>query len=198
VLVCALPGCRSARSLVPASEATSQVYVIRHSWHIDVGFATPELQQPLRPLLGEFPTARYLQFGFGDRHYLLMRHRGSGSLVGALWPGPALVLMTGLRATPEEAFGAPHVIPLPVTAEQSRRIQSFIWKTLSSSGAATPDPVAEYSGSVFYAAIPTYSAVHTCNTWAAEALYAGALPVDSVGVEFSGQVWRQVQRIVQP
>jgi hypothetical protein len=208
-LVYALPGCRSARPREPSAEASSIVYVVRRAWHIDIGFATPELQQPLRALLGEFPSASYLQFGFGDRHYLLTRDRGSNSLIGALWPGPALVLMTGLRATPEEAFGAPNVIRVPITAEQSRSIQTFIWNTLADQerphegaprGIATPSPVADgpYSGSVFYAATPKYSAIHTCNTWAAEGLHAAALPVSSRGVEFSGQVWRQVQRLVRP
>ena len=199
-LVHALSGCRTARPLVPPSQATSGVYIIKRAWHTEIGFAASELQQPLRALLGEFPTARYLTFGFGDRHYLLVRQRGPGTMVGALWPGPALILMTGLGATPEEAFGSRNVIRVPVTVEQSRSIQAFIWKTLSSFDEATPFPIADgpYGGSVFYAAAPSYSAIYTCNTWSAEALHAGALPVDSTGVEFSGQLWRQAQRMVQP
>jgi hypothetical protein len=41
---------------------------------------------------------------------------------------------------------------------------------------------------VFYAARDTYDALHTCNTWTAETLRAGGLPVPSAGVLFVGQV----------
>ena len=40
-----------------------------------------------------------------------------------------------------------------------------------------------------------YSAVHTCNTWAAETLRAGGLPVHAAGVIFAGQLWTQMSRL---
>jgi hypothetical protein len=49
--------------------------------------------------------------------------------------------------------------------------------------------------SLFFAAAPKYSAVHTCNTWAAEALRAAGLPIHSRGVVFASQLWSQIRRI---
>lgn len=51
------------------------------------------------------------------------------------------------------------------------------------------------AGSVFYAAIGTYSAAYTCNTWTAEGLYVSGIPVTAAGVVFSGQLIDQVQAL---
>jgi hypothetical protein len=194
----ALLGCRHRPAERPSADASSVVYVVRRSWHIDIGFAAADLRPPLASLRGEFPSAVYLGFGFGDRHYLMNGQHGAGNLLAALWPGAGLILMTALTATPQQAFGAPNVLELRVTRGQSAQIQSFIWHTLTSDQAEVkPLAPGPYDGSVFYAAIPKYSALHTCNTWAAQTLQSADLPVHSTGVEFAGQLWSQAQRIAR-
>lgn len=180
----------------PAAAAVAMVYVVRRAWHIDIGFAAADLNPPLTSVLKQFPAANYLEFGFGDRQYLMARHKRTRTLLSALWSGPGLVLGTGLKATPEEAFGADNVIRLMLTPGQLHGIQQFIWQTLSHPNSDVL-PIADgpYGGSLFYATAMKYSALYTCNTWAAQALQSAALGVDSTGVEFSGQLWRQVQRI---
>jgi Protein of unknown function (DUF2459) len=59
-------------------------------------------------------------------------------------------------------------------------------------GTYAPGP---YPGSGYFNAVPRYSAFHTCNTWAAEALKAAGLPVRSRGVALAGQLWRQSRRL---
>jgi Protein of unknown function (DUF2459) len=172
------------------------IYVIKRSWHTDIGFNAADLHAPLASLRPALPEARYLLFGFGDKHYLMNHGDSIGGLVGAVWPGEGLVLMTGLEATPEEAFGAAGAIRLKLSATQARKLEGFVWNTL-----ATPNGVASvlapgpYSGSLYYESATRYSGLHTCNTWTAEGLRTAGLPVRSFGVEFSGQVWRQVRRV---
>jgi uncharacterized protein (TIGR02117 family) len=194
----ALCACSTApvRQLHAPANATHVIYVVRRTWHIDVGFPVQELELPLAGLREDFPGVAYLQFGFGDRRYLMSRHHGAGMMLSALWPGAGLILLTALKATPQQAFGASQVIELAVTGEQSHDLQRFIWQSLSSDSAPIkPVAAGPYEGSEFYAAIPNYSALHTCNTWAAQALHSASLPIRSTGVAFAGQVWRQVQRL---
>ena len=191
----ALLACSNAPPRHPEVDANELVYVVRRSWHIDIGFAAADLRGPLSSVESEFPSATHLEFGFGDRRYLMAQHHGAGNLLAALWPGDGLVLMTALNGTPQAAFGAANVVAFPVTSQQSRQIQAFIWRTMSSDVIPIkPVATGPYDGSVFYAAIPRYSAIHTCNTWAAEALHAAGLPIRSTGVEFASQLWSQVQR----
>jgi hypothetical protein len=117
-------------------------------------------------------------------------------LIGAVWPGQGLVLVTGLEGRPEQAFGADGVAPLTVSAAQARRLEDFVWNSLAShAGVASSLAPGPYSGSLYYDSTVRYSGLHTCNTWTAAGLEAAGLPVHSFGVEFSGQVWRQVRKL---
>ena len=203
-MLVALVACSSVR---PAEKASIRIgasaeappvviYVVRRSWHIDVGFNAADLEPPLASIHAALPDAHYLLLGFGDKHYLLSHGQSFGRLLGAVLPGDGLVLLTGLEATPEEAFGANEVIRLRVTATQAQELEEFVWKTLATKdGTAKALAAGPYSDSLYYESPQRYSGVHTCNTWAAETLRAGGLPVRSVGVVFSGQLWRQVRRI---
>ena len=175
------------------AEPPTTVYVARRKWHIDIGFAAADLG-PLAPVSAEFPAAKYLFFGFGDRHYLLAKDHHSPSLLAALWPGPALILVTSIEGLPAQAFGETQVVELSLSTVQAREIESFIRSSM-----ADPAPYAKgpYEGSLYYAARQRYSASHTCNTWAAEALRAADVPVRSRGVLLAGQLWSQVRKLAK-
>lgn len=207
LLMALLVACSTAPPrLVPqhsagASDSSSVLYVIKRKWHVDIGFAAADVQPPLAALRAEFAGTQFLLFGFGDRHYLLDEDRGLRGALAALWPGPGLILVTGLATTLQAAFGEDNVIEIPVTAAQLRSVQDFVWRSLSRGDSASDDsPIAPlhagpYEGSLYYASSQAYSALHTCNTWAAEGLQAAGLPVHSFGVELSGQLWIQARRL---
>jgi hypothetical protein len=184
----------SARS----SSDSTVIYVIKRKWHVDIGFAAADLRPPLASLRADFPGTQYLLFGFGDRHYLLDQDRGVGGALAALWPGPGVMLVTGLTTTLQAAFGEDNVIEIPVTTAQLGDAQAFVWRGLSAQNGLAPLQTGPYEGSLYYSATQRYSAFHTCNTWAAEALQAAGLPVHSIGVELSAQLWMQVQRLGHP
>ena len=198
-----LAGCgtgppKRAAGIGPAVDAGPPItiYVIKRSWHTDIGFDTADLHPPLATLRPALPDARYLLFGFGDKHYLLTRANSFQGMVGAVWPGDGLVLVTGLEGTPEQAFGVDGVARLRVSAAQARRLEEFVWNTLATeNGVATALAPGPYGGSLYYESTLRYSGLHTCNTWTADGLKTAGLPIRSFGVEFSGQVWRQVRRL---
>ena len=191
-------GPRRAADIVRAAEVGSPVtlYVIKRSWHTDIGFDVADLHPPLATLRPALPEAHYLLFGFGDKHYLLSRGNSFGGMVGAVWPGEGLVLMTGVAGTPEQAFGVAGVTRLRVSAAQAEKLEEFVWNTLvTHDGIATALAPGPYDGSLYYESTLQYSGVHTCNTWTAEGLRSAGLPVHSFGVAFSWQVWPQVRRL---
>jgi hypothetical protein len=196
-----LEGCvetpqRQAEGGALREQSQMLIYVARRGWHIDIGFDASELGLPLAAVAADFSSARYVFFGFGDRRYLLSRNKNVPSLLAALWPGSGIVLATVIVVPPEEAFGAEHVIRLKVSAVQAQAARDFVWNSLTkANGTVGFFAKGPYEGSLYYGAIPTYSAVYTCNTWAAEALRSTDLPIHSVGVVFAAQLWMQVRRI---
>jgi Protein of unknown function (DUF2459) len=174
----------------------SNVYVARRGWHVDIGLSTDDLVAPLDAVTADLPGVRYVFFGFADKHYLLAKHHNPPVLLGALWPGDGIMLMTGLAASPDEAFGAKHVIALALNGEQMRALQSFIWKSLRTQDESlNVYQTGPYDGSVYFLAAPKYSALHTCNTWGAEALRAAGFHVHTAGVVFAWQLWSQASRL---
>jgi uncharacterized protein (TIGR02117 family) len=188
-----LPGACAA-PVVPTAQlgppGNAVVYVIERSWHSDIGLPVDELTGPLTGLAQRLSGVQFLTFGFGERQFLLARRETLGGMLNALLPSRSALLMTALSATPEAAFGVQHVVALHVSRDGLARIEAAVWQELEKSPASEPVRLADgpYPGSVFYAAQGTYDAFNTCNTWTAEMLRAGGLPVRTAGVLFVGQV----------
>jgi len=200
-VVLALTACASAPARyagthadpLPPSGAGVDLYLIRRGWHTDVGFPARSMQDTLPQVLEHFPEARFVLFGFGDRRYLRSAHHGPGTLLRALWPGDALILVTALTAPPEVAFGMAKVRRLEIPAARARAIQAFIARSIAQrQDGPSWIGAGPYAGSAYAASTARYSGLHTCNTWTAEALRAGELPIRSAGTVFAGQVWTQV------
>ncbi len=181
--------------LTPTDDAI--VYVIERSWHSDIGLPVAEIGEPLTGLDQRFPWVRFLTFGFGERQFLLTRRATFGGMLSAMLPSRSALLMTALATAPEAAFGAEHVVVLHISRDGLARIEAAVWQELEKS--ATGEPVllagGPYPGSVFYAARGTYDAFDTCNTWTADMLRAGGLPVPAAGVLFVGQVMGMARAI---
>jgi TRAP-type C4-dicarboxylate transport system permease small subunit len=182
-----------------APAAVPSVYVVRRGWHIDVGFATQDLREPLRSIARNFTEAKFVFFGFGDMHYLADEKNQHGpAMIAALWPGKGIILVTTLQAAPSEAFGSTQVIMLNASEKQLQDTQDYIWKSLATAPQGVevyrPGP---YEGGYYFLALPKYSAFHTCNTWAAQTLRAAGFPIRARGVLFAHQLWSQVRRTHQ-
>ncbi len=192
------PGVETPGDDQPAARSGIVMYLARRHWHIDVGFSAADLDPSLAFVARRFPRARYVFFGFGDRHYLLSKHKGSFNMSGALIPGPGIILVTVLENSPAQAFGASHVLEFGLSEAEMAAAQSFVRRTLSGEPAVTELPSladGPYEGSLYYAAVPRYSALHTCNTWAAEALNSAGLPVRTRLVLLAGQLWEQARKV---
>ena len=185
-----------AGSEISSMAESSILYVARRGWHIDIGMAAADLSPPLAQAAADLPGARFVFFGFADKHYLLAKNHDGPVLLSALFPGAGILLTTGLTNSPAEAFGAAHVIALTVPQDQMRALQAFIWRSLR-----TQDDLLKvyregpYQGSVYYLAAPKYSAFHTCNTWGAQALRAAGFRVRTAGVVFAWQLWAEARHL---
>jgi uncharacterized protein (TIGR02117 family) len=193
----ALAGCRVAPVPVspepPGRDVT--VYLTASGWHTGIALPVNAIQGPLRALLRDFPGADYLLFGWGDRDYYMAKGPTGADALRALFPGPAVLLVTPLDRSPQGAPVAGQAFALGLTMAGFDRLAGYVWAAFGTSAEGTPRRIAggPSAGSVFYAATGTYSSANTCNTWVAEGLRIGGLPVTSAGVVFAHQVVDQVQ-----
>lgn len=185
------------RVTLPAPADDAILYVIERSWHSDIGLPADEISAPLTDLAQRFPGVRFLTFGFGERQFLLARRATLGGMLSAMLPSRSALLMTALDATPEAAFGADHVVVLHVSRAGLTRIEAAVWEEIDKTPAGEPIGLGDgpYPGSVYYAALGTYDAFDTCNTWTAAMLHTGGIEVPTDGVLFVGQVMGMARSI---
>jgi len=198
-----LTGCSGASSVEPytgSASRTELLYVISGGWHTELGLPTEEIGGPLAALKSEFPSARYLVFGWGARDYYMARNPDMADMLPALAPGPAVMLIIPLKMPPETFFGASNALSVPVSRDGIEHLSAFLWSFLSADDEAAPHRIGAgpYPESAFYASTGTYNLSHTCNTWTAEALRVAGLPVSTAGVVFANQVLDQVQPLMEP
>jgi uncharacterized protein (TIGR02117 family) len=190
---------RPAPAPLPPEAATETLHLIARDWHTEVGLDVRDLQGRLALLAAWWPGAGTLAIGFGDRAYLLSRERSLPLMAQALLPGPGAMLVTGLSAPPEDAFGADSALRLRLTPAGMRRVQKALEASFEWDAGDEPVHLADgpYLGSVFLASALRYSALYTCNTWTAEMLAEAGLPVRVAGVLFAGQVMRQGRAVAR-
>jgi uncharacterized protein (TIGR02117 family) len=195
IAACSAPGPDPAPADAVIADAV--IYVVHRHWHTDIGLPVKEIEGPLATVEGFFPGVRFLIFGFGERQFLVNQNRDIGAMINALLPSQSALLMTALSATPDQAFGQENVVVLRVPRAGLDRIVAAIWQEFELAPAGGPILLADgpYPGSVFYAARDTYDGLYTCNSWTADILRSGGLPMPVAGVLFAGQVMGMVRWI---
>jgi Protein of unknown function (DUF2459) len=198
-----LPGCRST-PLPTYQEAPQEaprdgvtIYVIAAGWHTEIALPMHAIRDPLKAVTPDFPGAQYLSFGWGERNYYMARAPTLGDAMSALFPGPAVLLVTPLYSPPRDSRANAQVFEVSLSAAGLDRLSNHLWAAFDKSGDGTPRRLAAgpEPGSVFYAATGTYSSNYTCNTWIAESLRVGGIPVTPAGVVFAGQLTDQLRSL---
>lgn len=201
--VLALSGCSATPARLEAGPAAAaaaggaSIAVIDRGWHTDIALPADDLSGPVAMVVQDFPGARFLEFGFGDRAFYMSRAESVLQTVRAMFPGPGVILVTGLDAPPEAAYGAGRVVRLRVSCRDLVAIAGFLRRALATRTADRPQAIGAgpYPGSAFYASDETYDLFHDCNRWTLAALRSGGLPADPDGVILAGAVMAQAQRI---
>ncbi|MBN9508298.1 MAG: DUF2459 domain-containing protein [Alphaproteobacteria bacterium] len=191
-----LAGCATPAIVLQPGPAETNIAVVGRGWHTDLCLARDDIHPPLSTLAHDLPAAQFLSFGFGERQYLLSADPGVGEMLSALLPSRSALLMTALRTTPEEAFGAANVVRLGVSRVAAANVAGFIWESLELSPQGTPIRLRDgpYPGSVFYAGSGTYDALTTCNTWTEQGLRRAGLPFNGRDL-FASSVMAQARRV---
>jgi uncharacterized protein (TIGR02117 family) len=177
---------------------TEVIYVISGGWHTELGLPLEAITGALAALKPEFPSARYLVFGWGAHDYYMAQNPGIGDLLRAVASGPAVMLVIPLEISPEAFFGASNVFPFPGSQDGIQSLATFLsdYLAVDKEGPLGRIGTGPFPQSVFFASTGTYNLGHTCNTWTAEALRAAGLPVTAAGVVFAGQVLDQLRPIL--
>jgi len=162
-----------------AAERTFTVVVTSNGWHTDIAIARADIPAGRIPESADFPDARYLQFGWGDKDFYTTPDPGLFTTLGAAFAGPAVVHVAGLSALPSATFRDIEEIALTLDETNFTALVDHLHESFDRAGAARAESTAPgvYAFSRFYPATGEFHLFNTCNTWTAEGLAAAGLDV---------------------
>lgn len=161
------------------------VRIVSNDWHTGIVVPRASLPPQQVPEAADFPDARFLEFGWGDREYYPSPRPGLGTtLAAALVPTPAVMHLAGLEAPPEDVYPDSEVLAVRLTAAELDRLLTEIDASFERPSGARAEAVARglYRDSRFYPAGGRFHLFNTCNTWAARMLAAAGLELSASGV----------------
>lgn len=189
----AMSGCASVRSPVidARPESLRSIFVVRRGWHTGIALPTGDWPNREWSLLGQFPEADYLEFGWGDARYY-QTEPGTSSLASraALWPTASVVHVIGLRQPVLDHAQAIDIVEVRIPIDRLRALataieQEFAEQRPTPTGRtlrAAPDPDRFYQGRRrFY--FP-----RMCNWWSATRLREAGCLVTPATVIFAARV----------
>jgi uncharacterized protein (TIGR02117 family) len=175
---------------------TDVVYLVRHGWHTDLAIPSRELRGNMTVFQQIFPGLKILVVGFGKRTFVTAPVKTIGDLVVGPFPGPGIILATGLSVPPDTAYNDGITATLTLPPGGAERLSDFIWKSLKTDhGEPVKLRPGFFPGSIFYYTQTRYAGSRTCNTWTAQALQAAGLNINPTGDVFSWQTMSQAEQL---
>ncbi len=175
------------------------VYIISRGWHTDIAIPVKELGKDLAFYAKIYPGAKVIIFGYGKKTFVTAPPQTISEYILGPVPGPAVIHTIGIRATPLEAYPPEDTIAINLPPGGAAALSKFISDDLARDAENKPRVVAKSTdpAGLFYAAISEYNLLHTCNTWAIDALHSAGLNISSDGVIFSGQALERINDLTK-
>ncbi len=155
-------------------------YVVSHGWHTGVVIRRADIPPSLWPESRDFPTAEYLEVGWGEWDFYQTPDAGSGlALQAMLWPNASVLQVVGFREPLGVAFPESEIVELALTPAGLGGLVRYIHHSYARDGAIRVFALGQglYGDSRFYPARGRFYLFNTCNVWTAGALRAAGYPV---------------------
>jgi uncharacterized protein (TIGR02117 family) len=191
-------GCATPPSELPRPDESGKViYVIGQSWHTGIAIRRQDIPAALWPEHNDFPTAQFLELGWGDKEFYQADEGSVGlALKAALHSTASVLHVIGLAVSPEEFFTDNEIIAVRLSLQGFEHLCRFIHHAYKkdANGQAIPLGPGWYANSRFYLAADKYHLFHTCNTWAARALRVAGCPLNPTLALTTESVMSQVRK----
>ena len=186
---------------MPPSGSGPKTYtanVVADGWHAAIVVPRAQLVETgLIPEVGDFPDARFIEIGWGDRAYYPAAEKTLDmTLNAALRTTPAIIHVTGFFRSPEVIYGESNVISIAMTRQNFRQMISVLDSYFDREDGVRSHPVAPglRPNGNFYLARGKFHLFNNCNTWTVRILRAGGVNLSQAGVVTAGQLMSQLRR----
>ena len=183
-----------------AGEPTHAIYVVSHGWHTGLVLPRAELTKTMLPEAEDFPTAEFLEIGWGEDGFYRAKKATVGLAAKALfWRNKSVLHVVGFRGPVHEYFYASKVVKVELSTLGLEMLCAFVHESYAqdAAGKALPLGPGLYGNSQFYRASGSYYFPKTCNVWTARALRQAGCPISSAYAIPARNVMFQARRFGQ-
>jgi uncharacterized protein (TIGR02117 family) len=183
LLACSCSACAAPfrNTLASAeSEPHKTIYLISHGWHAGILLRHSDITDSAWPIAEDFPTAQYLEVGWGDRDYYQTADPHLGILIkAALLPTASVLHIVGFNDAVSAYFPFNEIIRIDLSHAGFTQLVRAITASfaLDEAGKAHSLSSGLYGDSRFYLSAESYHLFNTCNVWVARALRDAGLPI---------------------
>ena len=182
------------------SDSNKVIFVTSNGWHSGISLLKTDIPPDLLPEVATFPSARFIDFGRGDKTiYPTNRLTIYNTLRAALVPTPAVIHVVGLQSKPWDTFPEAEVISLPIGNQNFYRLVKFIDASFERYGQKRAIAIQKglYSSSLFYPSKGSFHIFNTCNNWTARALVAGGFDISLLGTFSADRLMQEVRALLK-
>lgn len=192
---CAASGATVAPSADDAAPAT--IYIVGHGLHAGLVIGRADLAAGLMPEAADFPDARYLEIGWGDREYYMAPDPSLWvGLKAVLVPTPSALHVVGFDTPVDAYFPASTIVELRLSAAAMDRLARRIDASFERGAGSRAAPLGpgQYGDSRFYPSHEKFHLLMTCNAWLAHVLRAAGIDVSPRPAMTAGALIEQLRR----
>ncbi len=175
--------------------------MVGHGWHSGIVIRRDQIPTEAWPEHLRFPTARFLEVGWGDLAFYRSPDAGVGlALRAAFASGGSVLHVAGLGRPPAEFFTRAEIVTVELSGRGVEALARFVSRAYARDASGDPVDVGPglYPGSRFYAATGRYSLLYTCNSWIGEALRAAGCPITPAWALTAGNLLFQAEQCGPP
>ena len=185
-----LIGCEADLSLREVSSSPPHshlIYVVSNGYHSGIVVPASALfAEGDPPEALDFPSAVFLEFGWGDRAYYPAKKKTLiMTLTAGAAPTPAIMHIAAHHAPPKAGDSGREMLSLRLTEEGFQNLIKALsadFERLDGKSRAKAVSRGLTSDSYFYNARGEFHLFNTCNTWTAHKLQAGGVAISPYGI----------------
>ncbi len=166
--------------LVGGAPPYSHFYVVSHGWHTGVVLRRADIPASFWPESRDFPSAEYLEVGWGEQDFYQTPDAGSGlALQAVLWPNASVLQVVGFSEPLTKTFPESEIVELALSPAGLEGLIRYIDHSYARDGTRRIASLGRslYGEGRFYPARGKFYLFNTCNAWTAGALQAAGYPL---------------------
>ena len=174
------------------------IFIVYDSWHAAIVLPRNQLPGALFPELVDFPPVGFFEFSWGDRDYFPDPDSGIWlALRAAFWSRGSVLHVVGFNDNIAAFYPRAEIVALQLTDPAYKQVVGYLSESFARPAGAgrAPARAGLYASSRFYPATGKFSLLKTCNTWVAQALAAGGVPISPATVITANQLGTELEQL---